>query len=322
MKKQAERAIIRMKDKSGREINYLRISVTKRCNLNCSYCGSKKTTSEKELSIDEIRILTECFAEKGITKVRLTGGEPLMREDIAEIARMIKSTDGIEELYITTNGILLCEKAQELKNAGVDGINISIDTLEADMYKALTGVDGLDKVLRGLRKALELSFSRVRVNSVLVRNKNDSQAEGLISLAKDRKLDVRFIELMPFSKQGENEELVIKTAELLRRFPFLEPVPYNEQGAAKYYTAEGFSGRVGFISPRSGKFCNECNRIRILADGRIKPCLGNDFTYDLRPYLGNRELLLQKIEEIIYNKPVSHHFEDGDNFRGLNLIGG
>ncbi len=310
-----------MKDKYGREINYLRLSVTKRCNLNCSYCGSRKDLCSRELTADEIIALTECFAEKGIKKVRLTGGEPLIREDIAELARAIKAVNGIEELYITTNGILLSEKAQALRDAGVDGVNISIDTLDADMYKSLTGVDGLEKVLQGLSAARKL-FSRVRVNSVLVRNKNDSQADALISLARDTKTDVRFIELMPFSKQGENEELVIKTSELLGRFPFLKPVEDNEQGAAKYYTAEGFSGRVGFISPRSGKFCSECNRIRILADGKIKPCLGNDFTLDLTEYIGNRDELSQKIEEVIYNKPVSHHFEDGDNFRGLNLIGG
>lgn len=322
MKKQAERAIIRMKDKFGREINYLRISVTKRCNLNCSYCGSKRSSAENELSVEEIRRLTEVFAEKGIRKVRLTGGEPLMREDIADIAKAVKGVKGIEALYITTNGILLEETADALKNAGVDGVNISLDTLDADMYKSLTGVDGLCNVLGGFYKALETGFSRIRINSVLVRGKNDGEAEKLISLARDNKTDVRFIELMPFSKQGENKELVVPTGELLERFPFLVSVPENEEGAAKYYTAEGFSGRVGFISPRSGKFCADCNRVRVLADGKIKPCLGNDLTYDVRPYICDKQTLTEKIEEIIYNKPVSHHFEDGENFRGLNLIGG
>jgi len=127
---------------------------------------------------------------------------------------------------------------------------------------------------------------------------------------------------MPFSSQGENRELVVKTAELLERFPFLTPVEEVEEGAAKYYTAEGFRGRVGFISPRSGKFCSECNRVRILSDGRIKPCLGNELTYDIREFIEDKKLLSAKIDEAIFNKPVSHHFEDGENFRGLNLIGG
>lgn len=311
-----------MKDKTGREINYLRISVTKRCNLSCSYCGSKKLSCENELTLREIKLLTEAFAEKGIKKVRLTGGEPLMREEICEIARAIKNTQGIEALYITTNGIALKEKAEELKKAGVDGVNISLDTLDKDMYKALTGADCLSDVLSGFYKALETGFSRVRINSVLVRGKNDGEAENIIAIARDNKADVRFIELMPFSKQGENKELVIKTAELLERFPFLTEASENEEGAAKYYTAEGFSGRVGFISPRSGKFCSECNRVRVLSDGRIKPCLGNELIYDIRNFIEDKELLSQKIEEAILCKPLSHHFEEGINFRGLNLIGG
>ncbi len=311
-----------MKDKFGREINYLRISVTKRCNLNCSYCGSKKSFAENELTLREIGILTEVFASKGIKKVRLTGGEPLLREDIADIARVIKETDGIDSLFITTNAILLEEKVRELKEAGVDGVNISLDTTDKAMYKALTGTDCLDKVLKGFDKALETGFSRVRINSVLVRGKNDSEAEKLITVARENKVDVRFIELMPFSKQGENKELIVTTAELLERFPFLTPDGNTEEGAAKYYTAEGFAGRVGFISPRSGKFCSRCNRIRVLSDGKIKPCLGNERVYDIKQIIEDKEILSSRIDEIIYNKPLSHHFEEGDFFRGLNLIGG
>ncbi len=311
-----------MKDKTGREISYLRISVTKRCNLNCSYCGSKKVSPENEMTVEEIRALTAVFAEKGITKVRLTGGEPLMREDITEIARAIKGIEGIKSLYITTNGIRLYGMAEELKNAGVDGVNISLDTMDRDMYKILTGTDNFNEVMMGIEKALSLGFGRVRINSVLVRGKNDGEAEKLIELARNNKIDVRFIELMPFSKQGETRELVIKTPELLEKFPFLIKDETPEEGAAVYYKADGFLGRVGFISPRSGKFCHSCNRIRLLSDGRVKPCLGNDVTYDVREFIGNKRLLSEKIEEAIYNKPVSHFFEEETNFRGLNLIGG
>lgn len=311
-----------MKDNFGREIEYLRLSVTKRCNLNCSYCGSKNGRKEDEMSAEEIIALVTAFSEKGIKKVRLTGGEPLVREDIIEIARGIKSIPGIESLFITTNGILLGEYAVSLKEAGVDGVNISLDALNSRLYKEITGVDRLKNVLDSLNICLEAGFSSVKINSVLVRGRNDGEAKGLMELAKNRKLDVRFIELMPFSDEGDNKDLLVSTAELLSRFPFLEKVENEEKGAAKYYKAEGFLGRVGFISPRSEKFCFSCNRIRVLADGRIRPCLANELTFDARPYIFHKEKLLQVISEAILNKPASHHFEDGDNFRGLNLIGG
>lgn len=311
-----------MKDKTGREIDYLRISVTKKCNLNCSYCGRKKMYSGNELSVREIKLLCEVFAKEGIRKVRLTGGEPLMRGDIAQIAREIKACSGIERLYITTNGIRLAECAQELFSCGVDGINISLDTLDKELYKELTGVDALESVLEGFYKALETGFERVRINSVLVRGKNDGEAEKLIGLAKSYAADVRFIELMPFSEQGDSPELVVTTAELLERFPFLRLCENQEKGAARYYSADGFSGRVGFISPLSGKFCKDCNRVRILADGRIKPCLGSDITYDIREFIEDEEKLREKIREAVFNKPSAHHFEQKTHFRGLNLIGG
>lgn len=310
-----------MKDSFGREINYLRISVTKRCNLNCSYCGSKREAFENELTIAEIRAVTEAFSDLGIKKVRLTGGEPLMREDIVEIAREIKSIKGIETLYITTNGIRLEEMAESLKDAGVDGINISLDTVNKETYYSLSGVDGLEKVLRGIKKALRLGFSSLKINSVLIRGKNDSEAESLLSLPRCNRLDLRFIELMPFSGQGEREELVVTNSSLLEKFPFLKKCP-DEEGAAVYYTAKAYMGRVGFISPRSNKFCSSCNRVRLLSDGRIKLCLGNELTVDIREYINDSELLREKIREAILLKPSSHHFEDGESFRGLNLIGG
>ncbi len=311
-----------MKDKLGREIDYLRISVTKRCNLNCSYCGSKRAAAEKELSAEEIGIIVSAFSKKGIKKVRLTGGEPLMREDIVPIAEVIKEVKGIESLYITTNGIKLAEKAGDLKAAGVDGVNISLDTLDAELFRELTGVDRLGDVLSGIEAALEAKFSQIKINCVPVRGKNDGEAERLIGFARDLPIDVRFIELMPFSEEGEDPSLAVPSSELLERLPFLVRVGEQEPGAARYYTAEGFKGRVGFISPRSGKFCSECNRIRVLSDGKIKPCLGSGLTYDIRELLYDEKRLSEKIDEIIYNKPVSHHFEAKTDLRGLNLIGG
>ncbi len=311
-----------MKDKLGREINYLRISVTRRCNLNCSYCGHKKDSRGKELTPDEILTLTAAFAKKGITKVRLTGGEPLVREDIAEIAEGIKGIDGIKSLYITTNGILLKKYAPLLRKAGVDGVNISLDTLDKRRFAELTGTDRLRSVKEGIEAALGQGFKSVKINSVLVKGRNDDEALRLMELARDNMLDVRFIELMPFSAAGENEKLVVTTAELLERADFLYPDENVYEGTAEYYKADGFKGRVGFISPRSRKFCASCNRIRLLCDGSVKPCLGNEISYDLMPFIENKELLEQKIEEVISDKPLSHHFEKGEFFRGLNLIGG
>ena len=311
-----------MRDKWGREINYLRISVTKRCNLNCSYCGSKAASYENELTLSEITAITRVLAEKGITKVRLTGGEPLIRDDLCDIAREIKKISGIKELYVTTNGILLKEKARALKTAGVDGVNISLDTLDGEIYRSLTGTDKLSEVLDGINEALSTGFSSVKINSVLIKGRNENEAERLIGLARKKPLDVRFIELMPFSGQGEKEELVVTENELLGKFSYLSPCNSEDASVAKYYTADDFQGRVGFISPRSHKFCSKCNRIRLLADGRLKPCLGNDTAFDIRPFIGSNELLSEKIDSIIFNKPLAHHFEDGENFRGLNLIGG
>ncbi len=311
-----------MKDNLGRDITYLRVSVTKKCNLNCSYCGSKKEAAGNELTADEIITLIKAFADKGITKVRLTGGEPLMREDITEIAGRIKKIEGITSLYITTNGILLKKYAADLKKAGVDGVNISLDTLNPEKFRLLTGTDSLSSVLDGFYSALGTGFASVKINSVLIKGKNDGEAEKLMELAKDNCCDVRFIELMPFSKQGENDELIVTTSELLSRAPYLVYENRKDGGAAEYYKAEGYKGRIGFISPRSRKFCAECNRIRLLSDGRVKPCLGNDITYDLRQFITDEKMLSEKINEAILNKPVSHRFECGEKFRGLNLIGG
>lgn len=311
-----------MKDNFGREIEYLRISVTKRCNLNCSYCGSKKDGTADEMTADEIVALVTAFSEKGIKKVRLTGGEPLMRRDIADIARRIKNIPGISSLFITTNGILLGKYAIALREAGVDGVNISLDTLNPVLYKEITGVDRLEDVLSSLNTCLEAGFSSVKTNTVLVKGRNDGEALSLMKLSKDKNVDVRFIELMPFSKEGENKELMVSTSELLSRFSFLEKINASDKGAAKYYTAEGYLGRIGFISPRTEKFCSDCNRIRVLADGKIRPCLASNDVFDVREFIFDKEKLLRIIEKAILSKPLSHHFEDGEIFRGLNLIGG
>ena len=211
-----------MIDNYGRDINYLRVSVTKRCNLNCSYCGAKNESGE-ELTPFQIEKIVKAFASCGITKVRLTGGEPLVRQDIVEIAERISRIDGIKKIALTTNGIFLKKYAEQLKKAGVTAVNISLDTTDKEQFRKITGYDGLHKVFEGIDECERVGLSTIRLNAVLTRGKNENEAENLINIARDRKIDVRFIELMPFSDDGENQKLVIKGEEILKKFPQLKP---------------------------------------------------------------------------------------------------
>ena len=316
-----------MIDSYGRKINYLRVSVTKRCNLNCSYCGACNENNSNELTAEQIEKIVRAFANCGITKVRLTGGEPLVRKDICDIAERISRIDGINKLALTTNGINLKEYAKPLKDAGVKAVNISLDTTDPEQYKSLTGYNGLSKVFEGIAECENVGLSPIRLNAVLIKGQNDTQAESLINIAKDRRIDVRFIELMPFSDDGENEKLVVKGEDLLKRFPYLKPVTTSEndfeKSVARYYEADGFQGRIGFITPISDKFCSECNRIRLLSDGKVKACLGNDKVIDLMDAIDNEELLTKHVREAILSKPMEHKFTCGYGAsHGLNKIGG
>ncbi len=314
-----------MKDKLGRNINYLRLSVTQRCNLNCLYCGAECPDTD-ELTVSEIKEAAEAFALCGINKVRLTGGEPLVRNDIAEIAAAVNEIDGIKKLVLTTNGVNLKKYARDLKAAGVSTVNVSIDALSPENYRRITGRECLPQVLEGLDEAEKVGLM-LRVNAVLIRGKNDAEAEALINLAKDRKIDVRFIELMPFSDAGKNEKLIVKGNEIIKKFDFLKPVETKEksfeQSVARYYEADGFKGRIGLITPVSEKFCAECNRIRLLSDGKIKPCLGHEETYDLRQYFGDKEKMAEVVRTAILSKPEGHSFNCGyGNTHAMNKIGG
>ena len=316
-----------MIDSYGRKINYLRVSVTKRCNLNCSYCGACNEKDNTELTAEQIEKIVRAFAHCGITKVRLTGGEPLVRRDICDVAERISRIDGIKKLALTTNGIRLKELAPSLKDAGVTAVNISLDTTDPEQYKQLTGFDGLQKVFDGIAECEKARLSPLRLNAVLIKGQNDSQAESLINIARNRKIDVRFIELMPFSDEGENESLIIKGEDILKQFPFLKPISSDktdfEKSVARYYEAEGFKGRIGFITPISDKFCSECNRIRLLSDGKVKVCLGNEEVINLMDVIDNEELLRESVREAIISKPMEHKFSCGyGKNHGLNKIGG
>ncbi len=327
MKNTAERAILKMIDSYGRNISYLRVSVTKRCNLNCSYCGAQKEKCEDELTTDEFEKIIRAFALLGITKVRLTGGEPLVRDDICDIAQRISRIDSIKKLAVTTNGIRLRQLALPLKKVGVNAVNISLDTTDRAQFREITGSDSLNKVFEGIDECERVGLSPIRLNAVLIRGKNENEAENLINIAKDRKIDVRFIELMPFSDDGENSDLVIKGEEILQKFPFLKPVKGSgtafENSVARYYEADNFKGRIGLITPVSNMFCSSCNRIRLLSDGKIKPCLGCDTVFDLKEVIDDEAELKRTIEKAIMSKPTGHSFSCGYGVsHGMNQIGG
>lgn len=311
-----------MKDSFGREISYLRVSVTQRCNLNCVYCGKADCAKKAaELSPESYFKIAKAFAMCGINKIRITGGEPLVRTDICDIVGLMRSVPGIETLALTTNGVYLKRYAERLKVAGLDSVNISLDSTDGSTYRHLTGAAVLEKVLEGLEEARRVGLSPVKINAVLMKGVNDDGAGKLIELARKSDTDVRFIELMPFSDKGEDRSLIVTGEEILQRFPFLAPVE-SESGTARYYSAEGFLGRVGLIDPVSRKFCDKCSRVRLMCDGKVKPCLGYDTAYDITPYIDDEDRLVAEIEKIIMKKPAGHSFETKGSAHGLNRTGG
>jgi cyclic pyranopterin phosphate synthase len=311
-----------MLDQYGRTIDYLRISVTDRCNLRCRYCmpeGVELVPMGNILTYEEIREICAAAAALGVRKLKITGGEPLVRLGCAGLIRMLKTTAGIEQVTMTTNGVLLGRYLPELLSAGLDAVNVSLDTLDRARYAAITGRDELDAVLSGVEAALA-SGLRVKLNAVLQRGVNDDEWFALASLAKDRALDVRFIELMPIGS-GKEVPGIANTdlrAELLRRCPELEDDPsVHGNGPAVYVRVPGWKGGVGFISAMHGKFCDRCNRLRLTAQGRLKPCLCYGDAVDLMPLLrgeargAEREALLRRaLADAVASKPAQHCFEE------------
>lgn len=311
-----------MLDSFGRDITYLRVSVTERCNLNCVYCGKEACEKrETELTPAQIEKIVRAAAKCGITKVRLTGGEPLVRNDICGIAARIRAIPGITTISVTTNGVYLQKYAAALKAAGVDSVNVSLDSADEGVYRHLTGAHVLHRVMEGITAAQDTGLQPIKINAVLMKGVNADGAGELIELARTRPLDVRFIELMPFSDPGEDKRLRVTGDEILREFPFLTPTGETE-GTAVYYAAPGFLGRVGLISPVSHKFCAGCNRLRLLSDGKLKPCIGYDTVYDIMPYIGDETRLTEEIAAVIKKKPAGHDFENSSPSHGLNKTGG
>jgi cyclic pyranopterin phosphate synthase len=311
-----------MLDQYGRRIHYLRISLTDKCNLRCRYClphGVRLVSMQDILTMEEIAMVARCGAALGIDRIKLTGGEPLVRRGILQLMEMLREIEGIQQITMTTNGLLLRQYLPELTARGLAAVNISLDTLDPDIYRQITGYDGVQEVMAAVDAAISAGL-KVKINAVLIRDINAHEAQSLIMLAKDNDIDIRFIELMPFSDEGENAQLIVTGDEILQQFPFLEYT--NTEGTARYYSANGFKGRVGLINPVTHKFCGECNRVRLLCDGKVKPCLGYDTAYDIMPYINNEEQLVNEIKNIILKKPEGHNFENENPTHGLNKTGG
>lgn len=323
-----------MKDKFNREIDYLRISVTDNCNLRCIYCMEEShkefLNANEKLSSDEIYKIVDQCAEFGIRKIRITGGEPLVRPDIVKLIGKINEIKGIEEIYLTTNGIFLLDKIEELVKNGLKGVNISLDSLQEERFKKLTRVGQLSKVLEGIDKCLNLGV-KVKLNTVLIDDINKDEIMDFVNLTFNAPIDVRFIELMPIGIGSEhkgvpNEEVMEVIKSNYKEFE--EGIKNKSDGPATYVKLNGAIGKVGFISAISNCFCNECNRIRVTADGFLKQCLHFNYGVDLRELLRkgiSNEALEAVIYNNIFNKPEKHLFMEKSKhkeIRYMNEIGG
>ena len=326
-----------MQDGLGREIDYLRISVTDKCNLRCRYCmppqGITPLAHEEILTLEEIFRLVGIMEPLGIRKVRLTGGEPMVRKNLPWLVEQIHGLCGIREIAMTTNGTLFAPQAKVYREAGLTAVNISLDTLDPERFRCITGCDradraaGVDSVLRAIDAALEQQL-RVKINCVPCVEMNGDDIEGIAMLAEDRPVDVRFIELMPIGC-GKNYT-GISSEEILRRLEqrFGKAIAFSEKvnmatGPAEYYQFPGFSGRIGFISPISHKFCRECNRVRLTCEGRLKLCLHYDRGLELKPLLrsgASDEEIGRQIINALKEKPSEHHFRE--KAAGEELPGG
>ena len=315
-----------MKDNFGRDIFYLRLSVTDLCNLRCIYCmpegGVEKRRHEDILSVEEIVEIVRAAAACGITKVRVTGGEPLVRGGITEICKKIAGTPGINELCLTTNGILLPKYAGELKAAGVRRLNISLDSLDPDTYREITRTGTLGAALDGVNTALETGFDTVKINAVLMGGVNDGEILRMLDLTRRYKVNVRFIEVMPIGECARwAEDRFISASRVMELAPGLRDV--GADGVAKLYRLPDGLGTVGLISPISSHFCPTCNRIRIAADGMLKPCLHSADEIGLRGLSGAE--LEETIRSAISKKPLKHNLDSGEisaSARNMNAIGG
>lgn len=317
-----------MTDQYGRNVTYLRLSVTDRCNLRCRYCMPEEGICKKDhsemLTEDEMVMAAEAAASLGITKFRITGGEPLVKKNILSLCRRIAALENTREVCLTTNGTLLPQMGKALKEAGVTRINLSLDTLDPAKYAYITRIGTLDAFMRGFHAALAAGFQKVKINVVLIGGFNDQEIVPLAELTKRYPVDVRFIEMMPMYDSGDfDARAFVPYTSVLEQLPDARQVS-PDGGVAQLYRLPDGQGNIGLISPLNAHFCGTCNRIRLTADGKIKPCLHSAEEYSIKGL--SLEEMKTVIEHAIWNKPAWHGELDPVNRskagRTMNQIGG
>jgi len=324
-------------DRFGRRVDYVRLSVTDRCDFRCVYCMTedmKFLPRQQILSLEELYRVASSFTELGVKKIRLTGGEPMVRTDVMSLIERLGKLPGLEELLLTTNGAQLDKYAEPLYAAGVNRINISIDSLDADRFKRISRVGKLAKVLQGIDAAIAAGFERIRLNAVIMRGHNEDEVLGLTDFAISKGVDIAFIEEMPLGEASDHDrnsttcsnDWVRKVIE--EKYELIDSAA-RTAGPSRYAQVAGAKSRVGFISPVSHNFCEDCNRVRVTVEGRLLLCLGNEHSVDLRSVLRNPDAgdsdLKQALLDSMAIKPERHYFYDKDHeqpVRLMNMTGG
>ena len=324
-------------DDFGRQVNYVRISVTDRCDFRCVYCMAEEMTflpRDSIMSLEEVELVARAFVELGVSRIRLTGGEPLVRRGLVDNLHHIGRLEGLDELLITTNGSQLVRHAKALKEAGVKRLNISLDSLNEVRFKAMTRTGKLPQVLEGINVAIEQGFERIKINSVVMRGSNDDEVLDLVEFARDKGIDIAFIEQMPLAIiQSHHRAITYCSSNDVReiieqRYPLIHN-PQKTAGPSRYYSMASHNTRIGFISPHSHNFCGDCNRVRVTVEGRLLLCLGNEHSVDLMPILrgqpGQVAPLKQVIVASLVLKPEKHNFDLNEKpqiLRFMNATGG
>ncbi len=324
-------------DRFGRRITYVRMSVTDRCDFRCVYCMDEKMTfvpREQLLTLEEMARLGKAFVQLGVHKIRLTGGEPLTRRNVMQLFNDLGHLDGLNDFTLTTNGSQLPKYAQQLKDAGVTRINISLDTLDAQRFADLTRIGKIEQTLDGIDAAIAAGFDRIKLNAVILKNRNHDEIIPLVDFARDKGIDISFIEEMPLGVISDHDraEVYYSSDDILRdiREKYdLQAIGATTGGPSKYYQSADSDTRVGFISPHSHNFCDDCNRVRVTAEGRLLLCLGQEHSVDLRRVLRANPLddapLLAALQDAMQIKPKGHEFDLNAKpilFRHMSATGG
>ena len=329
----------RLIDPFQRQVDYVRLSVTDRCDFRCVYCMAEEmqfVPKPQVLTLEELEQVARAFVELGVSKIRLTGGEPLIRTNVMSLVKRLGELDGLEQLVLTTNGSQLQRLAGELRDCGVRRINVSLDSLNPRRFRHLTRYGNLDQVVAGIDAAVAAGFERVKLNAVILKGRNEDEVLDLVEFARARELDIAFIEEMPLGRivEHDRELSFCSSAELrdiigARHALTFRGEPSGHEGPARYYGMADSPSRVGFISPHSENFCHLCNRVRVTAEGRLLLCLGNEHSVDLRAVLRSDDysldLLKRAIVEAIARKPERHHFNhdaEPQIVRFMNATGG